>query len=438
MSAVDLIKGWKESNPQIKNILLFISDSLRWDYTPKSVSSRGVTFKTIASGIWTPASLSSLVTGLYPPRHGVHYFRDSLPKGISSILSLQGYNTSVWTENTWIDFDPPESSPLYGLLQHRNRVCLEELEPPFIYLEDEKGGHCPYGWSFEDEEYKEWDCRAFFRDCGKRGKEMLRERYQKGIERSVREFNSRMRVIEQRGLEEDTLVIFLSDHGELLGEYGGIVGHGLLTSPEVVYVPTVFIHPNLPEGKSFENEGVLRHVDLFPTICDILSKPITKKVDGLSLFNIEKLPNFGYTYFLERQGKKWGTNSLLNYELKEVSVWDTEGGYLFREGTGPMLRLLRAIYHTVLSNSYQREIIKRMTLPDVLRSYSATLRCLCSSFAEYGSPSFGLKKARALKTDFESMLNGSAREFTEEEKSPRVSQEKEKKIKERLRSLGYI
>ena len=392
MSGIDLLRAWKRRNPQIENIVLFVSDALRWDYAPKSVLSRGVTFRAVASGIQTPISFPSIVTGLHPQHHGVYSFHEGrLPKDASSLLNLDGYNTSIWTENCWTGYNPPNSSPLYSILRHRNRVSLKEIEPPFIYLEDEKGGHCPYGWSAAKKEYEEWDCLSFFRDFGKREERELRKKYEEGVQRSAQEFESRLRVIDERGLADETLVVFLSDHGELLGEHGGVVGHKDITAPEVVYVPIVFIHPDLPEGKNFEKEGVLRHVDLYPTICEILDVRVGTKSDGVSLFDVKKLPSFGFSFFVEKM-----KTPHLRCKLEEVSVWDKDGGYVFREGDNFAFLLLRALYLTALSNNslvaiYQRQRLRRS--PATLKNYHKLLQNFYRPFTKYGSPSLSVEQA---------------------------------------------
>ena len=406
MSAVDLLKNWKENNPQVKNIVLFVSDALRWDYTPSAISSLGVTFKCVASGTYTATSFPSIVTGIYPQHHGVFSFWDRLPNYVSSILHMRDYNTSLMTENTWVGYNPPESAPIYSILSHRKRVPLEELKPPFVYLEDEKGGHCPYGWSSENTEYEEWDCQTFFRDYGKKEKKILREKYREGIERSVRVFKRRMKLIEERGLTDETLMIFLSDHGELLGEYGGIVGHEILTAPEIVYVPTIFIHPDLPKGKFFDKEGIIRHVDLYPTISDLIKNKLTNKIDGKNLFKSKKLPNYGYTYYYKKKEKKNSNKYLLSYEIKEKSIWDKDGGYLFREEPSLIMRLFRSCYLTVLSNSsinaiYQRELMKKLNFFNMMRNYYKLLKYLCKSTIKYCSPSFSLEEAHKLKVHFD-------------------------------------
>ena len=397
MTSVDILKEWKNSNPKVENVMLFVSDSLRWDYLPESVAQRGFTFKTVASSLFTASSFPSMVTGLYPPGHGVYSFHDRLPANIKSLMNLDSYNTSLWNENTWIRYDPPESTPLHRLLRQNKRVPLEKIEPPFIYLEDEKGGHCPYGWSFEDEEYEEWECIRFFRDHSKEGRDKLRERYRKSIDRSVRVFEKRLKVLEERNLTESTLVIFTSDHGELLGEYGGHFGHGEIACPEVVYVPTVFIHPQLPSGINFEGEGIMRHVDLYPTIADIVGIKISSFIDGMDILKVDQLPRFGYNYFETNFSKKWMKKTIENRH-KEISIWDRDGGYLFRE-TNLLLRLLLSIYSTTFGNgivsNYLRGNLKRRHFL-LIKDYIQLLKYYVRPRIRYGSPGFDRGDARIL------------------------------------------
>jgi len=413
MTPINLFKKWKDNNPKIENVVLFVSDSLRWDYLPESIAKRGITFKTIASSLYTASSFPSIATGFYPNHHGVYSFFDKVPKSIPTLLNVPGYNTSLWTENTWIDFEPPGSSQIHTILRCKNPIPLEQLDPPFIYMEDEKGGHCPYGWS-EDDIYKEYDCKKFFYDYGKRKNSELRKRYQMGINRSMKEFEKRIKILEKRKLMDNTLIIFLSDHGELLGEYGGIIGHGNPTSPELVYVPTVFIHPNLPAGKSFGNSGVLRHVDLFPSILDLLNIDLDIRVDGISLFHAKKLPDFGYNYFKFETKKRVLLRFSLNFELIERSIWDKSGGCVFKDGSNTALRLLYAIYLTTISNGtdaiYLRGKFQQKPIR-MLNSYFKILRNYFASSIKYGYPSFDFQTAQQLIRNIEeSKINVSERD----------------------------
>ncbi|TKX83077.1 DUF229 domain-containing protein, partial [Halorubrum sp. SS5] len=80
----------------------------------------------------------------------------------------------------------------------------------------------------------------------------LRREYRKGVQASAERFLERIGTLKNRGILDETLVIFLSDHGELLGEYGGFYGHILPATPELVHVPCTFIHPSLPTGESVD------------------------------------------------------------------------------------------------------------------------------------------------------------------------------------------
>jgi arylsulfatase A-like enzyme len=77
-------------------------------------------------------------------------------------------------------------------------------------------------------------------------------------------------VLGDRGLAGETLVVYTSDHGELLGEYG-FFGHTHLATPEIVYVPTTFPHPTLePSAES----SLLHHVDFLPTVASALGDDV--------------------------------------------------------------------------------------------------------------------------------------------------------------------
>ena len=394
MSILDAVRDWHTGHPKIKNVVLFVSDALRWDYLPAEVKSMGVTFKTVASGSFTPTSFASIISGLYQPHHGVYnFFSDWLSNERRTLMNMDGYNSSFWTENIWTGFDPPTSAPIYNVGGSKHRVSLKDLKTPFIYLEDEKGGHCPYGWSFDNKEYEEGDCTIFFRDFGRKSVSELRKKYRTGVQRSLSEFQNRLKVIEDRGLLGETLVIFLSDHGELLGEYGGIVGHEHFTAPEVVYVPTVLIHPDLPKGVTCEHDGVLRHIDIYPTVCSIIGQEIPA-VDGFSLINMEKLPELGFTYYVEN-----GKLRKRKYSLEEISLWDKDGGYLFRSGLTEYQRLLRGVYLTIaypdsLTAIYQRQRLRRF--PWMIKDYAKALSYYYKSHIKFGCPSIKENEARLI------------------------------------------
>jgi hypothetical protein len=311
-------------SPDIENIIIFVCDSLRWDYTPDSILNMGISIKTIASSLYTASSFPSIVSGLYPPKTGVHSWEDVLPRNLRGILEIDGYNSSLWCETTWTNL-PPNKSAIHRILGNPKGISLKDIDPPFIFIEDDKGGHCPYGINFG--EYMGGGCPDFYKEYGKKGKKELIKQYKIGIQQSVERFKERIEILKERELIKNTLIVFTSDHGELLGEYGGLTGHGRPACPELVYVPTVFIHPSL-KAKKIQNK-IISHVDIFPTILSILNKRTFYEVDGINL--TKDLPssiglNFRFGGYLKTKNiiKSW-----MNY--KSSSVWGFYGGHIFHD-----------------------------------------------------------------------------------------------------------
>jgi arylsulfatase A-like enzyme len=89
--------------------------------------------------------------------------------------------------------------------------------------------------------------------------------------------------LKESGLLDKTLVVITSDHGEMLGEDGGPIGHGWALTPELANVPLIIMNPD-KRGYSI-NQTVGSQVDLLPTILDILgiSCPANQLYQGVSL-----------------------------------------------------------------------------------------------------------------------------------------------------------
>jgi arylsulfatase A-like enzyme len=89
------------------------------------------------------------------------------------------------------------------------------------------------------------------------------------------------RELEELGMADDTLIVLTGDHGEAFGEHG-CIGHGSSVYEEEVRVPCVLINPRLaPLGRRSPVLG--NHVDLWPTLTDILGLPADPRWQGRSL-----------------------------------------------------------------------------------------------------------------------------------------------------------
>jgi len=81
------------------------------------------------------------------------------------------------------------------------------------------------------------------------------------------------------GLEDNTIIVFTSDHGDMMGS------HQLITKgfqfEEAIRVPLIIKTPDSDKSGSVIREPVSQ-VDLIPTLLDMMGKPVPKDLEGYS------------------------------------------------------------------------------------------------------------------------------------------------------------
>lgn len=92
--------------------------------------------------------------------------------------------------------------------------------------------------------------------------------------------------VKNLGIEENTLVVINSDHGESLNEHECYYDHHSMYEP-TLHIPMAFVCPGrVPAGKRFKD--ICQNKDLTPTILDILGLKTKIKFDGRSLMPLLK------------------------------------------------------------------------------------------------------------------------------------------------------
>jgi arylsulfatase A-like enzyme len=121
--------------------------------------------------------------------------------------------------------------------------------------------------------------------------------------------------LDDSGLAENTLVIYLSDHGDMQGAQGGMLGKSLAGFyDQIVRVPLIMRLPGvIPAGETIDIHT--NSVDLLPTIMEFLNMPIPKGVQGRSLRSIIKgrRPNETGYGFCERPGGRMVRSTEMKY-----------------------------------------------------------------------------------------------------------------------------
>lgn len=95
--------------------------------------------------------------------------------------------------------------------------------------------------------------------------------------------------LRERGLADDTLVVVTGDHGECFGSPHRTWGHGARLYQEGVNVPLVLWNPRLFEGGG-RPPTIAGHVDVNPTVLDILGIPPPPSWEGRSVFAPDRPP----------------------------------------------------------------------------------------------------------------------------------------------------
>jgi len=95
--------------------------------------------------------------------------------------------------------------------------------------------------------------------------------------------------IEAKGLWPKTLTVITGDHGESLGEHGETT-HGYFAYNATLWIPLIIAVPGAKPMTVSANVG---HVDIFPTVCDLLDLKKPSPLHGRSLVPLlegKKLP----------------------------------------------------------------------------------------------------------------------------------------------------
>jgi arylsulfatase len=109
-------------------------------------------------------------------------------------------------------------------------------------------------------------------------------RWQAEYDREIRYVDDELRLlfetIDALGLRDDTVFILTSDHGEAFLEHG-MLEHGSRLDEEVVRVPLLLWGRGVPAA--LRVKATVSHLDLMPTILDMMELPAPPGIQGWSL-----------------------------------------------------------------------------------------------------------------------------------------------------------
>lgn len=252
----------------MKNILVFVADSLRYDYVPASIGHAGTLIKTLAPSLYTSTSFASLITARSPEHHNVRSFFDALNHHVPTVFDLFPYGSY---------YDHPVDPMCTIVLRNCPQPTeLTAMKEPFVWIERALDTHIPYAKIthgndiFSD--YIQQSGKAYIKALA-RGEINRYEEYVKGVKSVEAHFWKHVNELKTMDVYENTLIIFTSDHGELLGEHWVGDVHNYPPCQELIEVPTVFLNTKI-------DYDFMRTIDIIPTALGIVNHESSIQWDG--------------------------------------------------------------------------------------------------------------------------------------------------------------
>jgi len=272
----------------------------------------------------TRASYASMLTGLYPFRHGVYNNNVVLHenfKTLPEILKSAGYHTAGFVSNFVLVGELSGCDQGFDIYDDRTedreinrpnyersaagtlKAILEWLQtdPPqpfclFTNFIDPHGPYLPpkrFRSLYKSNKELILDQKKIFsyqRVNDSRNYYDYVDRYDGEIRYVDEAMGQLIEALKSKGLWDDALVIFLSDHGESLGEHNIFFEHQYYVYEETVRVPLAIRLP--PDGPGADaatprrTSSLSSPMDIMPTTLDYLDVSFKDKIDGQTLLPI--------------------------------------------------------------------------------------------------------------------------------------------------------
>jgi len=318
----------KDRLPEIRNVVLVTLDTVRVDHlgcygrngdpspTIDQLAREGVRFEmAIAQAAVTPVSHASILSGLYPQRHGLRVIHaqtgyrlpDTVPT-LATILKESGWNTAAFLSSFTV-------SEHFGL-QRGFDVFDTGLSaaPSRLIAPDEKGF---WNWDVGSNQRRSdettdkalawlqgarepfflwvhyWDphdpfvappievMKRFPPPDGDTDRKRI-ALYDAEIYFVDLNLRRLLEALEASGNAEHTMVVLTADHGQGLGEHGWWA-HRLLYQ-EQIHIPLIVKVPGGQSGATVKQ--LVRSVDIFPTVLQTLGLEIPPGIDGEDLLEL--------------------------------------------------------------------------------------------------------------------------------------------------------
>jgi len=284
------------SNP---NVLLITLDTVRLDRisfysdayvrTPHidALARKSAVFAhAFANTVLTRPSHTNILTGTTPPYHGVSdnpgFKLENRYLTLAEYLKERGYATSAFIGAFVLDsqfgldqgfdlYDDINGIQEFGQLDYVERRADQVVEPAIAWI------------ASQDKKWFSWihifDPHDPYTPPEPYAREYAFDPYSGEMAFIDAQLGRLFDALAKSGTLDRTVVILTSDHGEAFGEKEE-VRHGFFAYNNTIHIPLILYIPGGGPKVVSENAS---HLDIFPTVCDLLGSPLPSHLQGESL-----------------------------------------------------------------------------------------------------------------------------------------------------------
>ncbi len=183
--------------------------------------------------------------------------------------------------------------------------------------------------------------------------------YQRDLQRLRSIYHGMMRMIDDqfarlvselkaKGMYENTVIVFISDHGDYAGEYG-LMKKGVGLDDAIARIPMQWSGPGI-KASARPHKAHVSIIDIFPTVCEIIGAEIPMGVQGRSLWpllqgkaypekefeSIMVQDGFGGMYYTRADATDYKEEGAVGKEglfFDELNTWSQSGTmHMLRKG----------------------------------------------------------------------------------------------------------
>ncbi|MCP5120007.1 MAG: sulfatase-like hydrolase/transferase [bacterium] len=282
-----------------------------------------------------------------------HYFKPGMNfhKGFGSFQWIRGQESDAWVTGPMDQFDPASHMPPYHVNDRYIRLmkqymantarreseedyfCAQSTKAAMSWLEHSTRQKPFFLWIDMFDPHEPWDAPRQFQKMYRDDYGFDRYLFGYGVQnKDIREtdypiisdlyaaevtfsdywIGRLLEKIDQLGMRDDTIVVFMSDHGTHLGELGCVQKTPGLLNSAVAHIPLIVRHPDRKfAGKRVA--GFVNAIDYMPTFLDVLGIKEFPGLDGNNFWTMAESETannydrtfFGYGGFAGVRDQKW-------------------------------------------------------------------------------------------------------------------------------------